>query len=153
MKLFLVALAIAATLTIAASAFASPERTSCTAGMTKVGGTPARTFCGPAKATVHIGGTTVQFKGGTCETTSAGWSINIGTVMLGVTSKAKPEYFGVAGKGKTGKQSNAAVTLTHVGKSYAVTNNTVTLKPGLKAGMFSGTVFGQSSPITGSFTC
>ena len=153
MKLFLVALAIAATFTIATSAFAARERTACTAGMTKVGGTPARTFCGPAKATVHIGSATVQFKGGQCETSSAGWSINIGTVVLGVTSKAKPEYFGIAGKAKTGKQTNAAVTFNHAGKGYAVTSNTVTLKPGLKSGTFSGTAFGTSSPITGSFTC
>jgi hypothetical protein len=153
MKQYLVGLTIAATFTLAASAFASPARTSCTAGMTKVGGAPGRTFCGPAKATVHIGGTTVQFKSGQCETSSAGWSINIGTVVLGVTSKAKPEYFGIAGKAKTGNQSNAAVTFTHAGKSYAVTSNVVTLKPGLKSGTFSGTAFGQSSPITGSFTC
>jgi hypothetical protein len=153
MKRLLVALAIAAAFTVAASAFASPAHTSCTPGMTKVGGTPARTFCGPAKATVHIGGTTVQLKGGQCETTSAGWSINIGTVVLGVTSKAKPEYFGISGKAKAGTQSNAAVAITHAGKGYAVTGNKVTLKPGLKSGTFSGTAFGESSPITGSFTC
>lgn len=152
MKRLLVSVTVAAALIVAASAVAAPQHAGCVAGMTKVGGVDARTFCGPAKATVHIGGKTVLFKNGKCEKGPAGWSINIGTVVLGTANK-KPEYFGIAAKAKPGTQSNAAVAVDHAGKGFAVTGNTVTLKPGLKSGTFTGTVFGTSGTISGSFSC
>jgi hypothetical protein len=105
-----------------------------------------------AKATVHIGGKTVLFKGGKCEQTPAGWVIDIGTVVLGQSSK-KPEYFGITAKAKPGTHANAAVAIDHANKGYAVTGNTVTLKPGLRSGTFTGTAFGTSGTISGSFSC
>ena len=38
--------------------------------MKTVGGATVRTFCGPAKAVVKVGGKTLHFKGGKCETLS-----------------------------------------------------------------------------------
>jgi hypothetical protein len=153
MKRVIVIAGAAAALVLAASAFASPQRaTSCVAGVKKINGVSARTFCGPAKATVHINGKTVVYKGGECSKSSFGWSINIGTVVLGSLAK-KPEYFGITAAPKAGTQANGAVAVVHGGKGLAVTGSTITLKPGLKAGTFSGKVFGAPTRVTGSFTC
>jgi hypothetical protein len=149
MKRVVVCLAVAA----CAVAVGQAHAAGCVAGMKKVGGVSARTFCGPAKATVKIGGSTVAYKGGQCETSSAGWSLNIGTVVLG-QSKTKPEYLGVSvSKAKPGSQPAVAVAVDHANKGYAVIGGTVTLKPGLHAGTFTGTAFGLSSKVSGSFSC
>ena len=113
----------------------------CTAGVTKVGGAPARAFCGPAKATVKIGGSSVSYRNGACSKSSFGWTINIGTVVIG-NLKKKPEYFGITVPAKAGAHSNSGPAIVHAGKSYAVLGN-VTLKAGLKSGTFSGKVFGS----------
>jgi hypothetical protein len=153
MKGTIAILGILVAATLAATAFAAPERAAaCVAGVKKISGVSARTFCGPAKATVHINGKTVFYKGGECSKSSFGWSINIGTVVLG-NLRQKPEYFGTTAKASPGTQSNGAVAVVHAGKTLAVTGSTITLKPGLKGGTFSGKVFGASTRVTGSFTC
>jgi hypothetical protein len=139
---------------VAAAAFATgsaQSAASCTAGVTKVGGAPARTFCGPAKATVKIGAATVAYKQGTCSRSSVGFTINVGTVVLG-NAKTKPEYFGITVQAKPGAHANSAVAVVHANKSYAVLG-TVTLAAGLKSGTFSGKVFGGPTKIVGSFHC
>ena len=152
MKRIIGILGAAGALALAASATASPQAAaSCTAGVKKINGVPARTFCGPAKATLLINGKTVAYKGGECTKSSFGWSINIGTVVIGKL-KSKPEYFGITARAKTGPQTDGAVAIVHGGKGLSALG-TVTLKPGLKKGTFSGKVFGDPTKITGSFTC
>ena len=153
MKRLLVIAGALTALTVAASAFASPQRAgACVPGVKKLNGVSARTFCGPAKATVHVNGKTVFFKGGECSKSSFGWSINIGTVVLGSLGK-KPEYFGIAASPKVGTQANGTVAVVHGGKGLAVTGGAITLKAGLKGGTFSGKVFGAPTRVTGSFSC
>jgi hypothetical protein len=77
--------------------------------------------------------------------------VNIGTVVLG-TVKNAPEYFGVTAKAKPGSQSRQTIAIVHAGASRAVIG-TVTLKPGLRGGSFSGRAFGSKATISGSFTC
>jgi hypothetical protein len=153
MKRLLVIVAVGAGLTVAASAVASPQHAAaCVAGVKKINGVSARTFCGPAKATVHVNGKTIAYKGGACSKSSFGWSINIGTVVLGNLSK-KPEYFGITAEPKAGTQGNGAVAVVHAGKGLAVTQSTIKLTAGLKSGTFSGKVFGAPTRVTGSFSC
>jgi hypothetical protein len=139
---------------LAASAFASgstESTTACVAGVKKINGVTARTFCGPAKATVKMNGKTFSYRGGECSKSSGLFAVNIGTVVLG-NLKNKPEYFGVTASAKSGSQARQGVTVVHAGKSQAIIG-AVTLKAGLKAGTFSGKVFGSSKVISGSFTC
>jgi hypothetical protein len=146
--------AICAGTALAASALASgsPQAAAaCTPGVHKVGGVNARTFCGPAKASVHLNGKTVTYKNGECTNSIGLFSVNIGTVVLG-NLKSKPDYFGVTAKAKAGKQAQQTIAVVHGGKSKAIIG-TVTLKAGLKSGTFSGKVFGSPTKITGSFTC
>ena len=121
------------------------------AGVKKINGVPARTFCGPAKASVKLGAASVAYVQGSCTKSSMGFTINIGTVVLG-NLKKKPEYFGITVPATAGAHANSGVAVVHAGKSYAVLG-TVTLKAGLKAGTFSGKVFGSPTRISGSFTC
>lgn len=151
MKRTIIGVAVAA---LAAAAFATTSAQSaaaCTDGVTKIGGVQARTFCGPATATVKIGSKTVSYRGGSCSNSSFGWSINIGTVVLG-NAKKKPEYFGVTANAKAGSQPKSTVAVVHSNKTYAVIG-TVALKAGLKSGTFSGKVFGSPTKLTGSFHC
>jgi hypothetical protein len=142
MKQIIGVFAAVAVFALAASAAASPERAStCVAGVKKIGAVTARTFCGPAKATVHLNGKTILYKGGECSKSSFGWSINIGTVVLG-NLRQKPDYFGITAQAKAGSQANGAVAVVHGGKGLAVTGSTITLKAGLKGGTFSGKAFG-----------
>jgi hypothetical protein len=153
MKRLLLIVGIGTALTLAASAFASPQHAAaCVPGVKKINGVNARTFCGPAKAIVRIDGRTVVYKGGECSKSSFGWAINLGTVVLGNLSH-KPEYFGIAANAKPGVQHKGTVAVVHAGKPLAVSAGTINLKAGLVSGTFSGKVFGAATRVTGSFTC
>jgi hypothetical protein len=148
----LVAICAGLALTATALASGSPRAAAaCTPGVHKIGGVNARTFCGPAKASVHLNGKTITYKNGECSKSIGLFSVNIGTIVLG-SLKNKPEYFGVTAKAKAGAQTRQAIAVVHGGKTSAIIG-TVTLKAGLKSGTFSGKVFGSPTKITGSFTC
>src|SRR5213078_3028910 len=72
-----------------AGAAATTHSAACTAGVKTVGGATVRTFCGPAKAVVKVGGKTLHFKGGKCETLSGYYTVNLGSITL---PPAKPKY-------------------------------------------------------------
>ncbi len=142
------------------------SRTACTPGVISYGGAQARVFCGPAKATVHVGGKTLTFKSGNCERTSKYVTVNIGIVVLGQTNKPKPDYFGLdVGQtpGSTSKPAAAdgqykggVLAIDSGGKSYTVRGDTlkITLAGGRTKGTLSGTLlFGGSGPLTGTFSC
>jgi hypothetical protein len=155
---------------VALVAFAAPQagaRGTCTPGVKTVNGVTMRTFCGPAKATVHYGAKTFTFAQGRCDKTKDYVAVNIGTVVLGQTSKPKPEYFGlVVGKlplggggtpaAKDGTYTNGTLVFDHGGKAYLVNGTTlrITLKGGRTRGTFSGSGLGAPAPkITGTFSC
>jgi hypothetical protein len=139
---------------LAATAFASGSSQSaaaCVPGVKKINGVSARTFCGPAKATVKMNGKTISYGGGKCSKSLGLFSVNIGTVVLG-NLRNKPEYLGVTASAEAGVQTRQGVSVVHAGRSQAIIG-TVTIKAGLRAGTFSGKVFGSSKIISGSFTC
>lgn len=151
------ALALSAVLASAAAsatlAAAMPAR--CTPGMSTIGGSPARTFCGPATATVHLAGKTLSFSGGQCAISQGFWTVNIGTIELGKPHKTR-SYFGIA----LMKPSHADGTYGGVqfafnipGKSYGVSGATLTLRNHGRAASFSGTMTLGGGRVTGSVTC
>jgi len=145
------AAAVLGTSVLGSSARASGNVATCTPGVKTITGASARTFCGPARATVTLNGKTISYRGGVCSTSIGLFSLNIGTVVLG-TVKNAPEYLGVTAKAKAGTQSRQTVAVVHAGASRAIIG-TVTLKPGLKSGTFTGKAFGSKATISGSFTC
>ena len=142
----------------------------CTPGPTKIGGKDAMVFCGPAKATVKVGGKTYSFSAGTCATTSKYFYLNIGTEIFGVAKQKQP-YFGVlAGQypgsnpgtkpsPRDGTYTGGLVVVRSQNKAYDLNgagdkNVKITLKKGRTAGTFMGsTFFAPHTKVTGSFTC
>jgi hypothetical protein len=156
-----VALAGAAAMMWAASGGAA--HLGCTAGVTKYDGATARVFCGPATATVHARGKTFTIRQGSCEKGAKYLSINIGEVVIGTSSKSKPEYFGLSiGKlpflggtpvSRDGTYRSGVIALDHAGKGYALRAQAkVTLTNGRTRGTFSATQL-TGGVVTGSFKC
>jgi hypothetical protein len=147
----------------AAGATAAPARGVCTAGVHSFGGVNARTFCGPATATLVVGGRALRFRGGSCERGPQYVAVNIGTVVLGTTTKPKPDYFGLlvgkapivggAPAAHDGTFKAQAVSAHHGAKGYAITSALVTLAGRRTRGTFTGRVFGSNAPVHGTFRC
>jgi len=162
MLLFVGVLALVA----ASAAYGGVTRQACTPGVKTVGGVSERTFCGPAKATVRFGPQTFHYSGGACEKTSKYVSVNIGTVVLGQTTKRKPDYFGLdvgSIPGSTAKPApgdgtytGVVLALEHGGKAYLASpaGLTATLSGNRSKGTISGTaLLGASGKVTGTFSC
>jgi hypothetical protein len=145
---FVCALALVAA---AAAGAASPARTAgCTPGVRTVDGSPARVFCGPAKATVHVGGKTTTFTGGLCERSGGFYVLNMGTFFAGGSKSPRP-YFGLLiAKPKPGSYKAQSLSFRSGGVSRSSLAD-VTLKT-LHRGTFSGRLIGGGA-VTGSFSC
>jgi hypothetical protein len=146
------ALAAAAALAALALAAQATARTDCTAGVRTVAGVTYRTFCGPAHATVHVGGKTYLFKGGSCE--KGAFTINIGTITL-PPGKPKYRYFGITVfTNKDGVYRDQAVSWQlPTGKHDSLFHATVVLKGGRSAGTFTGRTLAGNVKGSGSFHC
>jgi hypothetical protein len=127
------------------------------------GSTKARTFCGPATAKVELApGSLISYRRGSCKKTTKYVTVNIGTTVLGQTTKKKPEYFGLtvgrtAAGGKPapedGTYDGATISFVHKNKTYALGQSSVVLTNNRTRGAFAGTIPGQQGQIVGSFRC
>jgi hypothetical protein len=155
-RLLLLASAVALVSIVAAVyAVAAGAAPTCTAGVKIVGGVPARSSCGPAKATATVGAKTFRFTSGEC-LAGGRFTVNIGT--LSFASSSTTSYFGVSLPAThagiyTGKQ----VTLSFNRGPSRVSLSPgagakVVLKPGLRSGSFTGKDLG-GRPVHGSFSC
>ncbi|MEO9177296.1 MAG: hypothetical protein ABI317_17415 [Gaiellales bacterium] len=149
----LLALVAAALVAPAGSSAAS----SCTAGVTKVGGKPAHAFCGPAKAVAQVGTKRYSFTGGVCQRSGAVFSVNIGTVVINPVANAKPgstPYFGLTVVPPlVGVHVGQTLGWISGGKRFSVLGNRIKLTKGLKSGSFSGKSLPGGAKVTGTFTC
>jgi hypothetical protein len=132
----------------------APARPACSAGVHTTGGVTYRTFCGPAHATLHLGGKTYQFTGGNCERLSSSFTINLGTITLPPGSP-KFRYFGiVVFSPKAGTFTNQAVALQFPGgKRASLFHAKIVLKGGRSQGTFAGTTLADHVPGSGTFSC
>jgi hypothetical protein len=153
--------ALAVGLLPAASAAAAHSRAACTEGMSKINGVQVRTFCGPARATVAIGGRGYAFTQGSCTRTADYFSINIGATEIGASNPTKP-YFGIfVGRmpgtslpraGRDGVYANAVIGF-HSGAMRASVKGTLKLTNGRSKGTFTGSLILKSGAASGSFSC
>lgn len=150
-----------ATLSIVVGVFASlavtaqaPARADCTTGVRTAGGVTYRTFCGHARATVHLPGKTYRFTGGSCDSTSSAFTINIGTITL-PPGKPKYRYFGVTVfTRRDGTFANQAVSWQLPDGSHgSLFHATIKLTGGRKKGTFSGTTLAGGVKGSGTFSC
>ena len=116
---------------------------------------------------MRYGSKVFTYTQGECEKTSQYVAVNVGTVILGQTSKPKPDYFGLLiGKSPAGGAKPASRDGTYVGgvlaldyggKGYLVRGDT--LKVTLTGGRSRGTLIGASlfdNPpvkVRGTFSC
>ena len=142
---------------------AAERASACKPGVRPFGGVSSRTFCGPATARVYVGGRTLVFTEGTCVTTTAYVSVNIGTVVLGQTTKRQPNYFGldigrIPGSGapparKDGTyRSGTVLTIEFGGTAYDVLSGVATLQGHRSHGTVRGKAF-SGQDVTGTFHC
>lgn len=144
----IVALAAAAT-SILAAGTGTAATAGCKAGVTSVDGSPARVFCGPAKATVQTRGKTLSSRQGACDAAGGGLVVNIGTFVAGGTSK-RP-YFGLlVTSARPGTYARQQLSYRS-GAVHDAAFVTVKLK-GSRGGTFAGTALGGGR-VTGSFSC
>jgi hypothetical protein len=158
---FTTAIAAAAALLIAGPGGAAVS--GCKAGMTTYGGVPARVFCGSATSTVRAAGKTFTLRTGSCQKTAGSITVDIGEIVLGISKKPKPEYFGlIVGReavrtgpvaARDGVYHSAIVAVVHRGKGYPLrANATVVLSHGRSRGTFSATSL-DGGTVTGAFAC
>jgi hypothetical protein len=147
----------------AASSAVAVYSTACKAGMRKLNGVPAQTFCGPATARIRIDAKTFVFAQGNCVATPQYVSINIGTVVLAQTTRHQPNYFGldigrIPGSGspparKDGSyRSGTVLTAEYADKSYDVLSGVATLQGHRTRGTIKGDTF-SGQALTGTFHC
>jgi len=151
---------IALTLTLFA-AESSTAKPACKEGVHAFGSAKARTFCGPAQATFMVDGQSFTLRGGACDTGRGYLTINLGTIVIGKTSRTKPDYFGitvgdVAGgepAAQDGTFTDGVVSYVRKNRSASVSQASVTLKGKRTRSTFSGTLVGSGKPVSGSFRC
>jgi hypothetical protein len=140
----------------AAAAGGTKTAAACKPGIHKVGKVTYHVFCGPATASVKLGGKTYTFRGGTC--LQAGitrvFTISIGKLTIG---KGKPRYsylgVTVASANHDGTYRRAVVTWAIGGKRYSLYNVKLRLTNDQTRGTFSGRAVGKRGTVTGSFRC
>jgi len=157
-----IGLAVLATTVMTASPIyaASVARTastqSCAASNTKIDGEPAVNYCGPATATLAIGGKTYTFKDGVCQSIHVSGiklDITLGTIVQNeLSNNAGKPYFRLdLSPGKFSSILNAAYS---GGKKLAggAANGTVSYSGNVTTkGTFKSTVSGTS--FSGSWNC
>ena len=144
------ALAVFGAVALSVTAPAGGTTAACTPGVRTVDGRTARVFCGPAKATVHIGAKTISFSGGACDKALGLYSLNIGTAFPGGSTSKLP-YFGITiEKAKPGTYRRQTLSFRTGGVSRSSFAD-ITLKT-LHSGTFSGRLI-SGGTVTGSFSC
>jgi hypothetical protein len=158
---FAIGSAAVAALALGASCHARPLGQACTPKNTTVNGHPAQIECGPAKATVHYGATTMTYTGGTCTQTGTIFSLYIGTRVTGASSTHLFFAFGSVSKDGSYDVGKFSVGFQGDGFAHDLHTGTTTLSQNLHHGTFRGTTIllaGLSQPkpgkpISGTFCC
>jgi len=140
-------------------AAAAPEggltATACNPGGKQVliGGRSASVFCGPATATVKLGGTTLTFSKGTCVWTSNSFKLELGTIFL-FWRKPFPQQPGLAIRANGVPVARALVQVYWQGKLTTLSTTRTTARP--DANRAGGTFEGRTAAgarVTGTVTC
>jgi len=104
-------------------------------------------------------------RGGSGERTARYLALNIGTVVLGQTTKRKPDYFGrtvgaypgasAKPAARDGVYTGGVIAAERSGKPYLVRGDTarITLAGGRTRGTFKSTVLFGGGAVSGTFSC
>jgi hypothetical protein len=115
-----------------------------------INGFEAQHFCGPAKATVTLGSTTVQIVGGSCMTTGNSFFVTIGTEVFNAPDdSASPDDLVIDADATNGTASPGGV-VNHTG--WLEITAPVVFGPGKTSGSFSAATI-EGPKVQVSFTC
>jgi hypothetical protein len=107
-------------------------------------------MCGPATATVTVGGATVQISSGSCTTNAAGFAVAVGTQIFGTPDPStEPDLLVILVDPTTGQGSVSGVA-SH---KHWLFNGGISFGAGKLSGTFAGTTLVPGTAIRGSFTC
>jgi hypothetical protein len=128
----------------------------CPAGLTSghqkytLDGFEAWHMCGPATASVTLGGTTRQIASGSCTINAAGYAVAIGTQLYGSPDPSlEPDLLVILADPTTGSGSISGV----VAHKHWLLNGSVVYGAGKLNGTFAGTTLVPGTAVHGSFTC
>jgi hypothetical protein len=153
MKLVLATAVIASSVAMTGTAVAGSAAPPCTPKITKIGGKPAVVNCGPATATVKIGGRTYNFKDGFYERSPANkeaLNLTLGTAVETAKPGSAP-YFDIT----VSTPVIAAVNADYGGKTI-VLDSIVSVKGKIPSnGTFAQTILGGGGTpqFTGTWNC
>lgn len=111
-----------------------------------------RTFCsGPAVVKLTINGAEHLLKGGSCASTGAIFSLNLGVVSGPGLAGPPPDYIGLTVSAPPGPFNDGALTVHYGGKAYLLPHNSGQAAP--TGGEFSGVARKGHAKVSASFTC
>ena len=146
----LISLVAAVGVCSAADAGATPARSACALGSKSIKGHKAVVFCGPATASLHIGGKSYSFKSGMCIWVGS-LILTLGTQVNGVPASANNEgapLLQLTGSSGTGTVYASSGRL-HLGMSIVKAT-----AHGHSSGTFKGREpVGAARSFTGSYRC
>jgi hypothetical protein len=147
--------AAVAAATAPANSDASRGGPPCKPTLIKVQAHPAAVNCGPATATLHIGGKTYTFRNGLCEQSKAAGaalSLDLGTTVIGARGNAGRPHFtiDVVKNVPTGSVGADYGGKTLIDDALATVSGKIPARGTFKS-KFSGPAFGPS--FTGSWNC
>jgi len=120
-----------------------------------ISGRSAYVFCGPATATVKLGGRTLKFSKGTCVWTSNSFNLELGTIFFPyVLSKPFPLQAGFVIRAAGYPVARALVEIYWQGKRTNLTTTRTTARP--NANRTGGTFEGRTAAgalVTGTVKC
>lgn len=110
-----------------------------------VNGVSVLVYCGHARATVKVGGTTLSFTNGLCKKAVGNFYLSFGATVTEQTKHAPDSFQLIAGSSakpatRDGSYPDTTVMMTKSGKSYLADSLTLTLTHGTKAGTATGTI-------------
>ena len=156
-RLLLTICALALGMGASAAVSGLPTAAACIPGPRTMGGAQVHVFCGPATATIRVGGRTIRIKNGECGPNVPGFfSVKVG-IFTFIPSRSKYTWFAayVAGE-RRGTYRNQRVAFEYGGRHFQVWPNTVKLNAAPntipRRGTFSGRT-DRGQPVSGSFIC
>lgn len=146
----LTAIVAAIAIFVTASAEATATRSACALTSKTIKGHKAVIYCGPATASLHIGGKTYSFKNGTC-IWSGGLILSVGTQVNGLPASADNE--GAPLLALTGT-SGLATVYAYSGRFHLGLSIVKISARGHSSGTFKGREpLGATRRFTGSYRC
>jgi hypothetical protein len=121
-----------------------------------VGGQRATAYCGTAKATARVGGTSMTFRNGTCVWGASSFQIHLGTIhLLAGSSVQREPAFTIYASGYP--VAKALVEIYWRGRAYVTSTLHATARPSANrsGGTFAGRIgkTGTGPAISGTVTC